>query len=333
MLGLLVLYLAFGHLTIFTQATGFFYTGSGGLENMCPIACYDDYFLSGGTCQPKTFVVQFQVAVTLPPASTFNVRKYIESMASLAGVSGCTYTPTVVTPNILYETECQTPKALIRATVDTPSTVITSSFSQMERRLLAAAGTANVITEIRIESNSTKANVVQQSVTASAVSEQLTVNAVGSVTSVSAPTLVVREIVPPTVARSTSTTRPAATTTTSWKSYITTTPPPSQPPSSPPATTPVAETASNVGLIIGVVAGVLGVLLAALVTAFAVLGAKTPKKQAAPQPNTPKQPMKAQSLFNHPTPNRTALMYSVPQQLYPVYPLQQIQILEARLGY
>jgi hypothetical protein len=272
-------------------------------------------------------------------------------MASLAGVSGCAYTPTVVTPNSLYETQCQTPKALIRATVDTASTVITSSFSQMERRLLAAAGTANVITEIRIESNSTKANVVQQSVTASAVSEQLSVNAVGSVTSVSAPTLVVREIVPPTVAGSTAITKPAATTTTSWKSSSTPrpstvgqttaaarfttaapTPPPSQPPPPPPATTPVAETTSNVGLIIGVVAGVLGALLAALVTAFAVLGAKTPKKQAALPATTPVRP-NTKSLFNHPTPNRTALMYSVPQQLYPVYPLQQIQILEARLGY
>jgi hypothetical protein len=88
---------------------------------------------------PKLYVVQFQVAITLPPASTFNVRKYIASMASLAGISGCAYTPTTVTANRVYETACSLPNAVIRATVDTPSTVVTNSFS-LDRRLLAAQG-------------------------------------------------------------------------------------------------------------------------------------------------------------------------------------------------
>ena len=110
----------------------------------------------------------FQVAITLPAASTFNVRKYIESMASLAGIGGCAYTPTTVAANRVYETACSSPNAVIRATVDTPSMVVTNSFS-FDRRLLAATETAHVQTEIRIQSNATKATTVKDSVTVSAV--------------------------------------------------------------------------------------------------------------------------------------------------------------------
>jgi hypothetical protein len=322
------------------DTTAFYYTGTGGFANRCPIACNEGYFLSGGSCLPKVYVVQFQVAVTLPLASTFNVRKYIASMASLAGVSGCEYAPRVITANRLYETVCTTPNAVIRATVDTANTVSTSSFSA-ERRLLAAAGTADVTTEIRIESDPVKANTVQQSVSVSNINTQLTANSVGTTTTVSIATITVQSIVPTTVPATPTTRAPTTPVTTPRPPSPPTTapaPPPSPPapPPSPPASPSPPAEASNTGIIIGVVAGVAVVAAIGITAAVVCIPAK--KKQATPVPlpvrnGQPQQQQlrtgRVQSRFSIPIPpNATQLYSAVPQQLYPVYPLQHIQIHE-----
>ena len=76
-----------GYCTPCTAVANSYFTSHGFVTDSCPFICNEGYFDSGGRCSPKIYVVQFQVAVTLASASTFNVRKYIASMASLAGVS------------------------------------------------------------------------------------------------------------------------------------------------------------------------------------------------------------------------------------------------------
>ena len=338
-----------------SAAANFYYTGSGGFQDRCPIACYEGYFLSAGTCLPKTYVVQFQVAITLPPASTFNVRKYIASMATLAGMSGCDYTPRTVIINKEYETVCTSPKAVIKATVDTMSTVVTSSFS-IDRRLLAAAGTADVVTEIRVESDPIKATAVQQSITTEVVSARLSADSVGSTTSVSAPQVKVELIVPATTAAASTTAAPTAAATTAAattkKSTTmstqkaatptpTTTPFPATTKPAPPQTTPVSDTdssGSNIGIIIGSAAGAVVFVGAGVGLAFCFVG--KPKKKVAPATRASSSNSVIQKIVKDGSSNPSAksrftmphiapdasLAYGFPEQLYPSYPLQHIQI-------
>ena len=370
---------------VLTQAMNFHYVSSGGYENNCRIACNDGYFMSRGSCFPNVYVVQFQVAITVPSASAFNVRMYIASVASLAGIGGCA-DPTM-TSSLVYETACTAPNAVIKATVDTGLVI--------SRRLLAALGTANVATEIRIESNPGMADTVRQSVTVSAVNAQLSANSVGTATTVSAPTLEVVAIVvtpsvgvttaarptaaagvttaarpttavgvttaarPTTAVGVTTAVRPTAMTTT-LAGPPTTTNQIARPATTkggdavattaaappviatttaapPPPITPIPGTSSaNVGLIVGVVGGVLGVLLVGAVTTLVVVSRQQPKKTPASPARAPPavpatQPaVTAKSRFHiHHTPripSNATLVYAVPRQLYPAYPLQHIQI-------
>jgi hypothetical protein len=174
------------------QTTGYYYVSNGGFSDMCQIGCNSGYFYSGGQCLPEVYVVQFQVAIALPPASTFNVRVYIASVANLSGISGCSYTPRTITPNVLYVTNCTTPPAVIRATVDTGSTVITTDVQQ--RRLLTVVGTADVTTEIKIQSDPIKASTAQAAITTTSINSELGKNSLGSTSTAVAPTLVVLQI-------------------------------------------------------------------------------------------------------------------------------------------
>jgi hypothetical protein len=331
----------------FTQANNFYYISSGGFQNMCRIACDEGFFLSAGTsgiCLPKTYVVQFQVAVTLPPASTFNVRKYIASMALLAGISGCAYAPTTLTANRLYETTCTTPNAVIRATVDTPNTVVTNSFSP-DRRLLVTAGTADVVTEIRIESNATKAATVKQSITVNAVNAQLSANSVGTTTTVSDPTVVVQAIVPSSSSAARSTSRAVTSAKVPLTTQAASTPAPplttAAPPVPPPDTTPApASSSSNVGIIIGAVGVGVLVLVSGIISAVLCFAAK--KGGAAKMGGAAKSGNKKTTPVSFKTASATAskfqfkmayppqadatLFYSAPLQLQMQYPLQHIQI-------
>ena len=333
-----------GSCTPCTAVANSLFTLDGGITDSCPFACNEGYFDSGGHCSPKIYVVQFQVAVTLTAASTFNVRKYIESMASLAGISGCAYTPTTITPNRLYETACTVPAAVIRATVDTTSTVLTNSYS---RRLLATS-TASVVTEIRIESNAAKATTVQQSVTVNAVNTQLTANSVGTTTTVSAPTMTIVAVVPTSSSTAKSSSTPPISTSRpdttskpmSTKSALLmsttsinqdTTPAP-QPPVSTPSTpsTPAPVSSSNVGIIIGAGAGgvvLLGVLIAVIV--FLSMGSKKSAPNNQGKYNVNPAPAMARKLIRIPNAlnaNAVFVYAEVPQHLYPRYPLRHIQI-------
>ena len=346
-----------GACTPCTAVTNSIFTSDGGVTDSCPFACNEGFFDSGGRCSPKIYVVQFQVAVALPAASTFNVRKYIASMATLAGISGCAYAPTTLTLNRLYETACTTPPSVIRAAVDTTSAVIANS---NVRRLLAPS-TASVVTEIRIESNLAKATTVQQSVTASAVNTQLTANAVGTTSTVSAPTVVIVAVVPTSSSKAMST-APVSTSrvmstmtallmsTTSMNQYTTPAPvppPPDSPdtpdsPDSPntPATTPTPPaptSSSNLGIIIGASAG--GVVLLAVIVAVAVFFSMGSKKSVHVHngkinhaSNMAKGVLRIPKVLNA----NAALVYAeVPQHMYagyagyagyPGYPLSNIQI-------
>ena len=313
---------------IFTgvNSSAYYYTGHGGFDGLCPLACKEGYTKdSSGSCQPKVYVVQFQVEVKTPPDDPFNIRKYIESIAFLAGVEGCGET-TMVQSN-QYETACTTPKSVIRATVQSSSS----------RRLFAV--TANVVTEIRIESDQTKAQTVMGSVTVQNINTELQRYSVGSATMIQEASLS-EQVVQVTRAPSTRppstqppSTRPPATQPVATQPPVPTPRPPSPattvkptpaPPPQPPSTTaapppPTTETSSNnTGLIIGVVSGVLvGLLVIGVMVAMFFF----PGKKTAPPP------IKIfATRFNMRIPVNATLMYAPAQNLYPTYPLHQVRV-------
>ena len=332
-----LIYLTIKFALMVDAQTSFYYTDSGHFQNMCAIACKNGYFYSGGSCFPKVYVVQFQVPILLPAASAFNIRKYMASIASLAGVSGCAYTPTAIIPSRIYETVCTSPVAVIKATVDTTSLVLTNSFT--DRRLLLTEGTANVVTEIRIESNPTKAAAVQQIVAVDdAVKNQLITDSVGSTVSVIGVTMTIESTVPTSTANTaTSATHPKSTspkstprptsrviTTTSTTSIIQSTSPFPATTQLPPTDTPSPPTTSNsnIGVIIGVSAG--AVVLAAAVTIAALflsMGSKKAKSTPIGNNNNTVKPRFAQStrnILNLPrglTSNADLVYVEVPQHL------------------
>ena len=260
-----------------TVSAQFYYTGSGNFRNMCPIACIQGYFYSGGSCLPNTYVVQFQVPLTLPAASAFNVRKYIASIASLARISGCAYTPTTLIPARLYETACTIPEAVIKATVDTNSLVLTNSFT--ERRLLLTEGTANVVTEIRIASNATKAAEVQVVIAANnAVNSKLTTDTVGTTTASIGVNVLVESIVPASTVTPPKSTSPVSTSKQSTAlRFSTTTSANNNKESTPqPTATPSPASSSNTVIIIGASAAV--VVLIFIIAGVAVCMCSTRQK-------------------------------------------------------
>ena len=334
------------------------FTSDGGVTDSCAFACSDGYFRSAVACLPNVYVVQFQVAVILPAASTFNIRKYMISMASLAGISGCVNTPTQLIANRLYESACTIPTStIIRATVDTAGLVSTSSY--MDRRLLAAAGTADVVTEFRIQSDPVKATLVQQSISVSAVNTLLIANYVGTTVTVSAPTVVIVAIAPTSTIKMQTTLKGIITT--KLQIGLETTAAAAVPPQTtpiPPQTTPISAGSDNIMLFVGVGAGVVLLLGGGITTllCFAttpkqaesvkptppsvIIPVLTPSKTpqvivpqvivpavpptAPPAPTAPAAPVAA--LFNNFNINNIRRTYNVPivPQLYPVYPLQFI---------